>query len=201
MKTFLLHNGHLGDCWCYINYLLNENKDSEIKCVSPNLDRVNFYKSIYDLLETDVKIIFEQSNTYDVSHGKKGYLAHCQYKNTKIKYSKGSHIAYSFDASYMIKEKIPENINEFLQFEEIKNIPKIRCGLPMSLEDNVKILSNCIFYIGVDNGISHVARSVGCPMLLIEHRWDLEKAFPSNHCVYKKCNGIENTKKIILHNL
>lgn len=186
MKRFFLHAGHLGDCWCYLNFLIHNNPSSKIICVSPNPERVEWYKRLYDLIDTNVEIIFEVSPEYDQRYQKSDLLPKCFYSSTKKKYNQGQYIAYSFDANWIPDKKVPPNIEEYLDSKIIKNLNTIKCGLPQTIEEVVSTLSNCLFYIGVDNGVSHVARSVKCPVILIEHNHPLESGFPSKYCSYAK---------------
>ena len=192
IKTYKLHSGHLGDCWSYMNFLLYKNPQGVIRCTSPNPDRVEFYKRIYNLLNSDTKVIFEVGSDYDYSYSKSKQMVEFKFLSTKIKYRAGNYICYSFDANWIVDKKIPQNVDEILKHKSFCDIQKIKCSLPLSIEDDVYLLANCKLYVGVDNGISHIAKSVGCPMLLIEHIHPLEDGFPSKYNNYIKAIGVND---------
>jgi len=73
----------------------------------------------------------------------------------------------------------------------------IKLGLPLSIENIVEHLSTCTLLVSIDNGIGHIARSVGCPHVLIEHEWDVERGFPVNQSNYHKAKGTQEAIKKI----
>lgn len=194
-KTYFLHDGHLGDCWAYMAWLLTrEGDDRCTKVVSPNSDRVDFYRRIYNLMDTDGSLVFEVSKEYDQKIGKRRFLVDCIYPRTKITYEcKTNIICYTFDANSFVDRKIPPNISKILQVESFKNYKFVDVGLPLTLEDSIKLLSSCKIFVGVDNGLSHVARSVGCPSFLVEYLFPITNAFPYEYFEYHHCYGVDDT--------
>jgi hypothetical protein len=51
-------------------------------------------------------------------------------------------------------------------------------GLPWTVEQSVIILAACRQFIGVCSGLSHVAHSAGCPMILVRYRLRFERWHP-----------------------
>ena len=43
--------------------------------------------------------------------------------------------------------------------------------------------------------MAHIARSVGCPLILIQDEWDLERGFPSSVYSYTKAAGTDDAIK------
>jgi hypothetical protein len=181
--------------------ITRQGKDKCSKVVSPNPDRVALYKRIYDLLKTDDSIVFEVSRNYDIKVGKTNFLVLCHYPRTKIPYTGGSKkICYTFEANWIVDKKIPPGIERILEVKDFQEYEFVKMGLPISLEDNVKLLSECAMFVGVDNGICHVARSVGCPSFLIEHLHPMKNGFPYEYCKYTHCYGVDDTiNKMMKH--
>jgi len=96
-------------------------------------------------------------------------------------------ICYGFEAKYKIYWKTPPNLDEILQ--EVKDMYPgfefLHLTSPHNIEDYVRELSTCYFYIGLDQGIGHVNRSVGAPMFIIRFGHDIEKCFIPEFCDYK----------------
>jgi hypothetical protein len=97
-------------------------------------------------------------------------------------------IAYSFDANYQADLKIPPNVNEILEQlrAALPDYKIVKVGLPMSVPDCVKTLAQSAAYLGIENGISHINRSVGTPMFMIQYRTTTltEVGFPFSACSY-----------------
>lgn len=129
---------------------------------------------------SDLRNKFESENSY-----------HTIYFPTKIthdpRYTENI-IVYNFSARWEKEKKRPEKIEEILSTIQSKlpNIKLIQVGLPMSLTQTVKLLAKSKLLLSIDNGIAHVARSVGVPMFLIEHKLPLSRGFPESSCQYVK---------------
>ena len=55
----------------------------------------------------------------------------------------------------------------------------VRIGLPLTVEEEISVLSDCSLYVGVCSGISHLAHSMkGLPMILVRYRLRFERWHP-----------------------
>jgi hypothetical protein len=108
-------------------------------------------------------------------------------------------IAYSFDAQWRRNQKIPLDLDSLLDdlSGRLPDYRLHRVGLPMSLSDIVQTLASSRLLLSVDNGIAHVARSVGVPLALIEHLLPVERGFPRRSCVYTKVTRDNAVEKVV----
>lgn len=204
---------HLGDFWCRLNYLLREvetdhrDRIYEIRCVTEDL--YNFVTQLYNLLDLPEDLI----NSIEINSKPGGRRAEdreqtykCKYFETKKKWSITDRkvICYSFDASWKANLKIPPDISNILHDADLKDYKFIKVGLPRTIEDIIDLLSICDVLVTVDNGIAHLARSVKCPTIIVEHKWGLDRGFPRGSCEYIKGEGTEGTltklKLLLLEN-
>jgi len=189
---------HLGDNWARLNFnILNVKSNVIIKMKKNN--EINYYENLLSLLDLsewpwsiriakwNENIQINKKTIDNTSVYKKKYFP------TKIKWSKDkmtNTIGYSFEANFLKHEKIPPWLNILILKTLFPNLVFIKLGLPMSLSTIITILSSCKCYIGIDNGITHVARSVGCPIGIIEHIYNVEIGHPSDIVSYKKLKSL-----------
>ena len=194
MDRYFLHAGHLGDCWAYMNYLLDVADGKPIIAVSPNPDRVEWYRRIYDLLEHDDCISFEVSGDYRRKLGKQRMFVDRVYHKVKKQYTQTDNtIAYSITARSFNEQDLHRQLTGFVG--DVEEYKYIECGLPMEIEEIVDILSRCTLYVGIDNGVSHLARSVGCPMIFLNARChDITHAHPKQFCDYVQADSVEEVR-------
>ena len=90
----------------------------------------------------------------------------------------GTHICYQFDGRSIPTLKNPpaNEIPILLSWAPEREFVKV--GLPLSLEESIYRMSTCALYVGVCSGMSHVAHSVQCPMLLIQYKQHLDNWHP-----------------------
>jgi len=50
----------------------------------------------------------------------------------------------------------------------------IRVGLPKTLEQSINDMCHSDFFVGIDSGMAHVARSVGIPVFLYRGKLDTD---------------------------
>ncbi len=62
-----------------------------------------------------------------------------------------------------------------------------RLGKPLTIHEIVTELSACALSVTVDNGIAHVAHSVGCPRVIVEFGEPLRYAHRGKR--YARCRG------------
>lgn len=112
-----------------------------------------------------------------------------------------SYITYSFSCNTKKEEKTPEYINNVLQYINNKFSEKfkiIEVGKHLSIDQVLEYMNNSLFFIGLDNGMSHLCRCLDTSHIMIEHKFPLSYAFPTeSYDKYIKCNSLEETKLTI----
>lgn len=116
------------------------------------------------------------------------------YYPTKIRYNPiGNLIACSFASNWNREAKTPHDL--YANFWQLKktlpeyNFVSITKATHPTITSVVDTLSQASLLLAVDNGICHIARSVGVPMFIIEHKWPLERGFPTTVCQYTKVSS------------
>ena len=201
MKYYkLMPKQHLGDAWCLLSQILTYNEDAVL--FSTDQTKLNYFKFLYDFFDTNVKIEFKESNEGNEYKNicKHPSLVSHKYISTKIKLNNinSNKITYNFDCNWRVDEKVASNINDLS-----KHINMTKVGLPMDLENTIKELSTSKCFIAADNGIAHVARSVGVPVIFIEHLYPMENGHPQKYSNFKliKWTSLEETVKKITSQL
>ena len=210
---------HLGDIWANINFCIRKANVKKITFTSKDKKKLDFVKRVVNLLNIKGKNIYFENKSCengfrDVFRGKipqwdRDKIAYaCKYypvkKNKKKRDEKK--ICFSFEGGnknaicgrWMKKEgfsKLPKNTNTILT--EFEGFNFVKMGLPMEIEEIAEHLSSCLLYVGIDNGITHIARSVGCKILILQHEWPVEHAFPLGVSNYVKCNSVNEAIKNI----
>jgi hypothetical protein len=202
MYYFSIKASHLGDYWSRMMHALvyaQLHDESTLVVPANEVERHTICKQIYDLVDFDKKwnYLYDVNKTvnfkYTTFSSKLSY--NCIYFPTKQKWkaNKSKKICYSFDANYEKDKKTPPDIEESIKIKEIDEYQKVRVGLPMDLYQVVKELSECEFLVTLDNGIAHVARSVGCPIILVQHTFSVARGFPPGSCEYNLSAGTQDT--------
>lgn len=129
----------------------------------------------------------------------------CPYYPTKIRHTpnQSKTIALSLDASWNAISKTPP-LNEPIQ-KLLKSLPdykfiQINRKTYPDVVSVIELLSRVAILISVDNGIAHIARSVGVPLFLIEHQLSLDRGFPTFACRYQKVI-IDTLPSVVYHYL
>ena len=92
---------------------------------------------------------------------------------------------------------LPFDSNWFFQME--------KCGgslfeLPKNLPLCVEKLKTCAAFVGGDSGPTHLARSVGCPIVLLHSpQWDWEAGFPYGSCQVKPASNPRELEVALRH--
>lgn len=197
-RHYRLRNSfHLGDCWARLNYALRLiQHGEEFSIYLPN----QMTRDILDLLDLgqirptllperqkpneDSKQLFAR-----IDKGAAAYR--CEYFPTKMAHQpRGMKIGYSFDAQWQAEKKVPPNLLSIVENlrSQFPAFTFQAIGQPHqgTVADVVSVLAELQLLIAVDNGIAHVARSVGVPLFLVEHHWPLSRGFPQENCVFTK---------------
>ena len=99
-------------------------------------------------------------------------------------------ITYSFDANFARENKTPPYLPELLQhLESIADVKQV--GGHLGVYETARLIDRSRLFIGVDNGVSQLCRCTDTPHILIEHRHDVERAFPRAFHDYFKANSLE----------
>lgn len=197
-----LHARHLGDYWARMNYMLRtiseiEKQYNKIHIISPENKpyRQDMCETINDLLEYPFKdkVLTKRATNKDYENIKpiKIYAPHngcgieaysCKYYPTKKNWNNTKSIrnkvCVSYDSIYYRDDKTPSYLNN-LDSALRESFEVVELTAPMSLPEYVIHLSECKCFLGVDAGLSQIARSIGCPSILIKHKHPVEVAHPN----------------------
>ncbi len=163
-----LNYAGFGDQWASMNWLLRYVDSPMLSTIG--MDGHNYNKTlteIIDSLDTDKKVIFSSSKAHCVIKIKDGFG--CNYLNTKTKWVGDKKlICVQFDGKSQ-QELKNLDVNEELRLLKFlsNNYEVIDVGKRMPLMHVIENLSRASAFVGVPSGISHVARSVGLPIVLI----------------------------------
>lgn len=202
---------HLGDAIAALNSGIYVAKRHGLSSVQLSVAYVHYrrgnLKFLEELLEfidygdLDVSIVpsteeemanenFERTATEEmaklgVPHQGRNYMYDAPYCSAKIPRATQiqQKICYCWGAKYR-KDEVPENINEltdvlrrefsFYEFEEL--------GLPKTVKEDLRALSDCYFYIGFDSGVAHLCRLMGAPLFLLGDMSKQNGGFPEHAC-------------------
>lgn len=194
VKAF--NKSHVGDTIAIfneINRLLEDGCDVSIADTIDNLPRYQMFRDLFNM-DWDMKLTgtIEGFNTrfrnFKKLYGVKPIPTKVRH-NGSIKYNK---ITYTMDAVFMKEDKLDPSWLDVLGY----NVPWICVEKPMTFVDKVEAIAKSDLYIGPDNGIAHLCRSIGTPMIILEYKWPLILGFPNTN-EYTLCKTIEDIKKQI----
>jgi hypothetical protein len=188
---------HLGDYWCRINYMLRlvgevEEQYDEIHFLTP-AKRPYMYEMgglINSLLDypfknkLSVKQVPNEEFKLDIHIASKKRCAaayFCNYYRTERKWEniekKENKVCVAYDANFCKDQKTPiylKQLNEVLS----EDFEVVELTHPMTVNEYITHLSECKCFFTVENGISHIARSVGCPIIITEHQYPASTGHP-----------------------
>ena len=192
MTTF-----HLGDRWARLNCALRLlEQGNQFSIYLPD----KFSTDILELLDLGLlqphivtsrspdepysKPLIRHIDTEDTAY-------RCAYFPTKLRHRpRANAIGYSFSASWRADEKIPPDAGEILRMlkASLPGFEFVAMGRPHQADVTalVRALAGVRLLLSVDNGVAHVARSVGLPLFLLEHQWPVARGFPADACGYTK---------------
>jgi hypothetical protein len=193
----LLRNFHLGDRWARLNCALRllEAGDDFALCIRDDLTR-----EILELLDVGALQPVLTTETPNDNHISKRLIHRIDsgdaayrtpYFPTKREWRpNGQIVSYSFSANYTRAAKVPPQPAQII--EELRsNLPSyhfVEVGKlhQASVTEVVRILAQSHCLLSIDNGIAHIARSVGVPLFLLEHLAPISRGFPPGMCRYTK---------------
>ena len=197
MKIFINKDKHLGDLWATLSYCVVNDAEIVIddKC---DKDRINFIKNLlynfYNSENIKVEVGKKEEGTERIRNHSKMF-AH-PYRMTKLLYENFTNkICYAFTANWKKEEKIPPWISQLE--EKLKSIDAINIIKPMDINEAIGHLTACKFFITVDSGLAHIARSVGCPLYIIKYKLDITRPYPKEFCDHTVIETLEEACKLI----
>lgn len=202
INKYINKNCHLGDLIATFSWII-QNYNEYNFTIEPS-KKLNWFRNVascFKELNGKEQILINEGEFDERIHTNKlvtdfkKIYAH-KYSDAITTWVGGSdNICYAFESNFKREDKTPDWITEAEDYIKSKN--GINVGFPMPFYETIKKLSTCKYLISVDTGIPHLARTVKCPMILIEHNYSLNRAFPKTFCNYEKAVRIEDIKTIL----
>ena len=190
---------HLGDVWAFVNYCIKHNHH-ELSAIA--LDGKPIDKKIYEIFDN-----LDTSFKFDVCYSDKKfetvnqfYAWGIEYTPTVVKWYQNNNriITHQLDGGRLHNDLkcISEDFkSDILQVIHSRGYIEQSVGGQFSLSECIKHMSESEFFIGIDSGMSHVAHSVGVPVILIESNFDFR---PYHICKqYKTAKTVYDVASII----
>lgn len=197
MHYRVLRNYHLGDRWARLNYalrLLEQGEEFGLWLSDRNAEEII---AALDVGTLKPNILVRRPNSDPLSrklihHIDSGTTAYsCRYFSTFARHSSsGLTIGYTFSANWRVDQKVPPGLDNTLATlkSELSQYTFVPLGLPHqnSVTELIATLAGVSCIVSVDNGVAHVARSVGVPIFLVEYEHPLSRGFPVTACSYTR---------------
>lgn len=201
---------HLGDCWARLNFALRLlEKGERFSIYLPNQTTREIFEAL-DIGRLRPHLLRDKSVVDPPSRElfgriESGAVAYqCEYFPTKARpCPEGWEIGYALEANWKPDLKIPPALSEVIP-ALASALPHCRLvGLGRPWQTSVKAvvarMTKLRLVLAVDNGIAHIARSVGVPLFLLEHQLPLERGFPRERCNYVRVTIQDVVEKIVEH--
>jgi Glycosyltransferase family 9 (heptosyltransferase) len=182
---------HLGDLWALSSFILETGLPAQVACHHQDIAATML--KILGSFDTDARLVTvavgermpgsfsPDADDYSVLYARR-YLRTrrrwCKERNTRA-----STLCYNVDAAWRAADKIPPYVDDLTEVLR-RQFNAAPIGLPMAIDAAVEHLAQCDLFLSVDSGLAHVARSVGCPLVLIEYRHSLARGFPPACCEF-----------------
>jgi hypothetical protein len=196
----------LGDAWRITQWLLRKSEESgESALVSRHfpINRDGGPENIRELIPRAAALLDSTGTVQLVDHSGPtvpidgeiwGPLSppYMRLRDSRYRWDGGSAgtICHQFDGVSCAgnKNPPPQDIPLVTQWPNM-----VRLGLPLTIEESLAELARCRLFVGVCSGISHLAHSVGCPMILIEYRQKIAPWHPDPQGVnpWIGCHGTQ----------
>ena len=189
IPIFTTFNGGFGDCWAVANYLLRLSErgnkptlvwelDERIRTIIPVLRSTG---SILQSTKLADHLIFssDQESRFRAKYGFfpehilgwKVCFAERYLETTKVWVpNRSGRICYQLVPRHYGPTTCAEgHIHLFCETATSLGYELIALGAHFTLEQNIRLASECELFVGVDSGISHLCHSVGVPVHLIRN--------------------------------
>lgn len=188
---------HMGDLWAWFNNLLflKHYKIGIICTTEQEIQMINDFKLLFDYKASHISIVNEPYNChilYDIE-------AHIERFHTKFHevvlptLEKNMNlITYSFVCNGLKNKKIPPFASDIIPKIQSYGYETIEVGIILGLIETVKLIAKSRFFIAIDNGVSHICRSINTSLLIVEYIHPLEIGFPPNFCKYTKIRALSD---------
>lgn len=196
------HHPHLGNLWASCNFFLNESVRTGTKTLISRrcrgTDVSGTVQEILNELESSGKTeLVDKDATHFITE--EWRVPYCP---TRSRWSPNrfDRVCFQFDGVTHPQKTNPppEDLAQLLGAWLPAGIEFIRLGRPLSIADDVRLLSRSDAFLGVDSGMSHIAHSAMVPCFLLQYLEPLEKAHPNKS--YVKCEGaVDAIAKIRYH--
>lgn len=192
---------HFGDTLCIISEIERlHNEGNEVWIGDRNVEEVTSrYLDFFNLFKLNWKFRVTgqfnwNCNWRDFSDLYKNPPLIPTYNHDKEKLYKK--ITYTKDGYWMADQKLnPEWDSLWGSITEIEWI-EVNRNINNTLKAQQTIAESDLF-IGVDNGVAHMAKSTGTPMILLEHKLLLERGFPKNVVKYETAHTNQEAINLI----
>lgn len=193
---------NLGDHWATVNYLVTRSFTlREEQLLSRYQHGVDFKPrfteilGVLDMPERSSVVITDEKGT----HEPEGFDIWAGFFwATKEKWDPFKHenkICYQFDGISSADDKNPSPEDEARILSACSKHTVVRVGKDMTLEQVVHEMATSAVFIGCDSGMSHIAHSVGVPMILVEYK--LPIVTTHRHKNYKTARGTNEMLQIL----
>lgn len=184
MKTFyFLGHGHFGDCWKTLNsamrYAITHNEP-----VGINTSYGVWGGKIVNKKKHDKRYLFEEmiqnidgptdfvKFVDDIPTSPPPHSNECF--KTKIVWDGNKHKKVSFQLDPCCRSVKKRSQDPILSEQQLMdgflNLNFIKMGLPLSIFTCIQEMATSGIYVGVDSGMTHLARSVGVPVIIVRFR-------------------------------
>lgn len=186
---------HLGDRWARLNLALRRIEGGEEIALYLPDDGAREILSSLDIGHIQPNLLAEKPAIdaesrkiiRQISTGETAYR--CRSLPAKMRHTPaGRLVGVSLAANWRPSEKIPTGIENTISSLRslLPSHEFVSVGKPHqnSVTELVAALARLQLLLSVDNGVAHVARSVGVPLFLLEHLLPISRGFPREACDY-----------------
>lgn len=193
---------HLGDVWAFVNYCLMTGQVN-VSTIADNGESIRSkLLEISSLFDSNHKLILHDKicTHYDVVD--EFACWQMPYIKTKIRWSgvESKTVSTQLTGGRLhadLKNLSPEFNSKILSEIKLGGYDHIELGINYTLEECVSIIAGSRFFIGIDSGMSHVAHSVGVPMVLVKNKLEFSQYHVNkNYYIADDIDGIKRAIRV-----
>lgn len=195
----------LGDAWCIASWLLRRSEETGkpaliSRHVPANRDYgADKFREILPqcaaMMDSpgSIELVDWNGQTTPIE----GHWGHARHRmhDPYLRWWDGSDgtVCYQLDGHSGAEQKNPpaKDLYQLMSFPKM-----VRVGLPLTLEESARELSRCRLFIGVCSGMSHVAHSVGCPMIVVEYGQKVQPWHPPEGSLFQIARGTDDAMRL-----